>query len=73
MSAVEVVVTLEGRGSLNLQPLDRLVEALVAQSAVKALHEAILHRFARRKVMPINVVLLLPSQVVFEVNSLPYR
>src|SRR3954451_10558052 len=39
-----------------------LVEALVAQPAVEALHEAILHRFARRDVVPFDVVLLLPSQ-----------
>jgi hypothetical protein len=39
-----------------------LVEALVAQSAVEALDEAILHRFARRDVVPFDTVLLLPGQ-----------
>jgi hypothetical protein len=38
------------------------VEALVAQSAVKALDAAILHRFARRNVVPYDVALLLPGQ-----------
>ena len=39
-----------------------LVEALVAQAAVEALHEAILHRFARCDVVPVDGMLLLPSQ-----------
>jgi hypothetical protein len=39
-----------------------LVEAFVAQAAVEALHKAILHRFARRDVVPFDGVLLLPSQ-----------
>ena len=39
-----------------------LVEALVAQPAVEALHEAILHRFTRRDVVPFDLVLLLPGQ-----------
>ena len=39
-----------------------LVEAFVAQSAVEALDEAILHRFARRDVVPFDAALLLPSQ-----------
>ena len=39
-----------------------LVEALVAQPAVEALHEAILHWFARRDVVPFDAALLLPNQ-----------
>jgi hypothetical protein len=39
-----------------------LVEALVTQSAVEALHEAILHRFAGRNVVPFDITLLLPGQ-----------
>lgn len=39
-----------------------LVEALVAQAAVEALDEAILHRFARRNVVPFDTTLLLPRQ-----------
>ena len=38
------------------------VEALVAELAVEALDEAILHRFARRDVVPFDVTLLLPGQ-----------
>jgi hypothetical protein len=38
------------------------VEAFVAQAAVEALDEAILHRFARRDVVPFDGMLLLPSQ-----------
>src|SRR3954468_1212008 len=39
-----------------------LVEALVTQSAVEALHEPILHRFAGRNVVPFDITLLLPGQ-----------
>src|SRR4051794_40685208 len=39
-----------------------LVEALVTQSAVEALYEAILHRFAGRNVVPFDITLLLPGQ-----------
>ena len=39
-----------------------LVEALVTQSAVEALHEAILHRFAGRNVVPFDITFLLPGQ-----------
>ena len=39
-----------------------LVEALVAQPAVEALHEAILHRFARCDVVPFDAAFLLPRQ-----------
>src|SRR5262245_40853691 len=39
-----------------------LVEALVAQPSVEALHKAVLHRFTRRDVVPFDVVFLLPGQ-----------
>ena len=39
-----------------------LVEALVAQSAVEALDEPILHRFAGCDVVPLDATLLLPRQ-----------
>ena len=39
-----------------------LVEALVTKAAVEALDEAILHRLARRDVVPFDVTQLLPSQ-----------
>lgn len=39
-----------------------LVEALVAQTAVEAFHEAVLHGFARRDVVPLDLPFLLPSQ-----------
>src|SRR5215510_551073 len=38
-----------------------LVEALVKQAAVGALHEAILHRLTWRDVVPFDAVVLLPS------------
>src|ERR1051325_5890330 len=38
-----------------------LVEALVTQASVEAFHEAILHRFAGRDVVPFDAVLLLPG------------
>ena len=39
-----------------------LIEALVAQATVEALHEAILDRFARCDVVPFNTAFLLPGQ-----------
>ena len=38
------------------------VKTLVAQASVEALDEAILHRFARRNVVPFDAAFLLPSQ-----------
>lgn len=38
------------------------VEALVAQATVEALNKAVLHRFARRDVVPLDAKLLLPGQ-----------
>ena len=38
------------------------VEALVAQAAVEALDEAILHGFAWRDVVPFDTAVLLPGQ-----------
>ena len=39
-----------------------LVEALVTQPAVEALHKAVLHRFARRDVVPLDTAILLPGE-----------
>tara|TARA_B100001765_G_C19280396_1_gene239649 strand:+ start:222 stop:419 length:198 start_codon:yes stop_codon:yes gene_type:complete len=39
-----------------------LVEALVAQAAIKALDEAVLHGLPRRDVMPLDLAILLPFQ-----------
>src|SRR6266404_859720 len=39
-----------------------LVEALVTQTAVEALYEAILHGFAGGNVVPFDTVVLLPAQ-----------
>ena len=39
-----------------------LVEALVTQAAVEALHKAVLHRLAGRNVVPFDTAVLLPSQ-----------
>jgi hypothetical protein len=39
-----------------------LVEALVAQTAIEALDEAILHRFARSDVVPLDAAILLPGE-----------
>jgi len=39
-----------------------LVEAFVAQAAVEALDEAVLHRLPRRDTMPFDLTLLRPAQ-----------
>ena len=39
-----------------------LVQAFVPHPAIKGLHKAILHWFARRDVMPVNLPVLLPLQ-----------
>ena len=39
-----------------------LVQAFVAEAAVQAFHEGVLHRFARRDVMPFDAGVLLPLQ-----------
>ena len=39
-----------------------LVEQLVAQAAVEGLGEAVLHRLARRNVMPVDTVIVRPLQ-----------
>lgn len=39
-----------------------LVEAFVAQASVEALHEAVLHWLARRNVMPVDGMVLLPFE-----------
>ena len=41
---------------------EMLVEALIAQAPVEALDEAVLHRLARRDVVPFDMALLLPVQ-----------
>ena len=41
---------------------DLLVQKLVAQPTVEALHEAVLLRLARRDVVPFDALLLLPAQ-----------
>ena len=48
-----------------------LLETLVAKSAVEALHEAILHRLARRDVVPFDAAFLLPGRMAFDVSSVP--
>jgi hypothetical protein len=45
-----------------------LVEALVADAAIDAIHEVILHRFARCDVVPFGIMFLLPARLVFEVE-----
>ncbi|KIT98651.1 hypothetical protein QU38_02935, partial [Staphylococcus aureus] len=40
----------------------RLVEAFVPQAPVEALDEAVLHRLARRDVMPLDLTFLRPAQ-----------
>ena len=39
-----------------------LIEAFVAHASIEALDEAILHRFARRDVVPIDFSVFLPFQ-----------
>ena len=45
-----------------LTPKPRLQKAFIAQPADEALHEAVLHRLARRDVVPLDLSLLLPGQ-----------
>lgn len=40
----------------------RLVEALLARTAIEAVHDAVLHRLARCDVMPLDTPLLRPAQ-----------
>ena len=39
-----------------------LIEPLIAKLAVRAFHEAILHRLARRDVVPLDTPIFLPRQ-----------
>ena len=39
-----------------------LVQALIPQSSVEALHEAVLHRLTRRDVVPFDLAVLLPFE-----------
>ncbi|ESZ54411.1 hypothetical protein X729_28500 [Mesorhizobium sp. L103C131B0] len=48
----------------------RLVQQFVAQAAVEALDEGILHRLARRDVGPFHPMIPL-AEDAFEVNSVP--
>ena len=53
---------LEDPAGVLLAHEQMLVQALVTQPADEALGKAILHRLARRDVMPVNAALLLPGQ-----------
>ena len=39
-----------------------LVQALIPKAAIEALHEAVLHRFAGRDVVPVDAGVLAPSE-----------
>src|SRR5437868_4844634 len=63
--AVAVVVVLplaEYVAGVGQAPEHGLVQELISEPAVERLHEAVLHRLARRDVMPGNSSLLLPAQ-----------
>ena len=65
MRAVVIVVVAPCRNQLAgmAQPGEEvLVQAFVAEPAVEALHEAVLHGLARRDVVPLDMALLLPLQ-----------
>src|SRR6266516_3516237 len=59
-----VVVTplLEREASLRQRAEQRLVQELVAQPAIEALDEGVLHRFAGRNVVPFDPGLVGPGQ-----------
>lgn len=63
MWAMVIVVDAPGRDKLpGMAQVGEqvLVEALVAQSAIEALDEAVLHGLPRRDVMPPDLAILLP-------------
>ena len=65
MWAIHIVVDPPFFNDLAGMPIageEPLVEALVAQPTVEALHEAVLHRLARRDVVPFDMPVFLPCQ-----------
>ncbi len=65
MGSVVVIVLLPVVGYLSGMAVageQMLVQALIAQPAVKAFNKAILHGFARCDIAPLNAAILLPLQ-----------
>src|SRR6218665_2257101 len=65
MWSVSVVVLLpcdDFRPGLRQRREQGFVEAFVAEAAIEAFHEAVLHWLARRDVMPVDVRVLAPFQ-----------
>ena len=65
MRAVHIVVDPPFFDAVSGMPIageEPLVEALIAQPTVKALHEAVLHRLARHDVVPLDMPVFLPRQ-----------
>ena len=63
MRSVVVIVVTPARDDLAgmaVTPEQVLVQALVSQSPVERFNEAVLHRFARGDVVPLDAALLLP-------------
>jgi hypothetical protein len=59
------------RGMLEAEE-QALVQELVAHASVEALNVAILHRLARRDVVPFVAVILRPGEDCVRVNSVPW-
>lgn len=65
MRAVHIVVDPPFFDAVSGMPIageEPLVEALIAQPTVKALHEAVLHGLAGRDVVPFDMPVFLPCQ-----------
>lgn len=65
MRSVQVVVVspvFDNTLGMAIADKEMLVEAFIAQATVEAFHEAVLHRFAGRDVMPRDSMVLLPFE-----------
>ena len=64
-SVVVIVVTpaRDDLAGMAVTPEQVLVQALVSQSPVERFNEAVLHRFARGDVVPLDAALLLPLKI----------
>ena len=65
MRAVVIVVVAPGVDQVTGMAQARkqvLVQALIPKTDIEALHEAVLHRFAERAVVPFDLPVLLPLQ-----------
>ena len=63
MGSLDVVVPAPCRdqaASMAQGVEDVFIQAFIPEASIKTLHKAILHRFPRRNVMPLNLAVLLP-------------